>query len=389
MIANFYLQDAEKLDQPKIRYLKNGMIRVTALEINLQNVVKNLKLIESLAQDRDIIAVLKADCYGLGSYEIARTLSQEGVTNFAVAIIEEGIKLREKDIPGDILLFSPLYEKEIGDLVQYQIMPTIMSKDDAYILDEWAQHYKYVIRCHIKVDTGMNRLGIEYDNALSTIKDIVNLKNIRIEGIYSHLSSADVVPNSYTEEQINRFKRLLKTLADFNINFRNVHLANSAGLINYSESLFTAVRPGILFYGYLPSPSMKGTVNPYPAVTLKSHVALIKNLNQGESVSYGRTFTAPKNMRMAVVPIGYADGYLSLFSNKGRVLINDVECPIIGRVTMDYIMVDITHLKNPQLLDDVILMGKHLTPEKLASEAGLLTYEMLTNISRRVPRIYV
>lgn len=362
-------------------------MRSTRLEVNLNSLKSNLNMVKQIAKGREIIAVIKADAYGLGSIAVAKAIVEEGVSFFLVALLEEAQLLRDHHIQKKILLTSPFTEKEIPDLLKFSIIPTLSDYLRAKALNNFGYNINQVIPVHIKVDTGMGRLGVKVNEAFDFIRKLTDLGNLRIEGIYSHFPSADIPDIEFTEHQIVIFSKLVSQSKCF-LQFQS-HLANSSGIINFPNAHFDVVRPGIMLYGCYPSPYTRAQINLSKVITLKTEVICLKKIDPGESVSYGRTFIAKDERKVAVLPIGYADGYSTLLSNIGEVVIQNKKVPVIGRVSMDYTMVDVTSLNDIQIGEEVVLIGDGITEEEIALKTGLIPYEILTSISKRVPRIYV
>ncbi len=369
----------------------NYFMRPTVLEINFAALRNNLKLVQKRTQNKQIIAVVKADAYGLGSVEVARVLKKEAVSFFAVALLEEAIELRDNDITDRILLLCPLRKEEIPDLVLHNITPTIMDLLTAQALNVHCQKKNIIYPIHLKVDTGMGRLGIKYDQAYELIEQINELSNIKIDGLFSHFPSADIPDIEFTRQQISSFSELIQKSKAIIKDSEHLicHQANSGGIINFPSSHFTAVRPGIMLYGCYPAPYTEFQIQLNKVATLKTEILTIKKMKPGESVSYGRTFIASHDTRVAVLPIGYADGYPTLLSSKGEVMINSKKAPVIGRVCMDYTMVDVSAINGVEIGDEAVLIGNGITEEDIANKTHLIPYEILTGISKRVPRKYI
>ncbi len=378
--------------------------RLTYAQINLRAIRHNLQQIRGLVSKNkfilphrenlkriDILAVVKADAYGHGVKEVAKLLNKEGVNFFAVSDVAEGIYLRKTGIKKPILLLEsslPLYVKLIG---RYNLTPTICSLELARALNQYAQTRKKNIPIHVKVDTGMGRLGIWHKDAFAFIQKLFALKNLIIQGIYTHFPAADTDP-SFTREQIKHLYNLVTQLDKRGMIIPYIHAANSMGLAGYQTRILNLVRPGLMLYGLYPKNSLRRKINLKPALSVKSKVIFIKNIEKGRSVSYGRTFVASKKMRVATIPIGYNDGYLRCFSNQASVLIQGRRCPILGRVTMDQIVVDVSSLKNCSLGAEIVILGTQgketISADELACHAGTINYEIVCNLGNRLPRFY-
>ncbi len=370
---------------------ENGMSRAV---IDLAKYKMNLSAIRKIiGKDRKLIAVVKADAYGHGIVPIAKAGESDGVDYFAVANVEEGVRLRENGISKPILVLLQPNEDEIEELIKCNLTPLVSEFDFARKLSEEAVKHRRMLKVHCKVDTGMGRQGIHIDKARVEIRNIVHLPNIDLEGIATHFPCAELENDSYTMQQISVFSKLLQDLDETGIPYEIAHCANSAGIINYPSSYFDAVRPGIMTFGVLPvdNPRAKGLVS--PILRWEARVIQVKTIPKGSTIGYGRTFQAPYDMDVAIVPVGYADGYKLSLSNKGEVLIKGVRCPVRGNVSMDQIVVEIKTDKEVKNGDTVVIIGKdgeeEITVEEMAKKAGTIPYDVLTGIGARVKRVYV
>ncbi|QNO14572.1 alanine racemase [Alkalicella caledoniensis] len=363
------------------------MFRPTVAEIDLDNIIHNIKeLTCHLPQCTKTLAVVKADGYGHGSVEVAKAAIKAGVGFLAVALVEEGIQLREsgiKDIPILILGFTP--PSSVEQLEKYKLTPTIYNMELAKHINETC---KNKIKVHIKVDTGMNRLGIQPEKVNSFLLELAKMDNIDVEGIFTHYATADERDNPYSKSQFHKFKEILKDLP-YKIPIK--HIANSAGVMeNLTDEGFDMVRLGIAMYGLYPShEQVDSHITLKPALSLKTRIAHIKTVDKGTSISYGITYKTKDIAEIATLPLGYADGYFRSFSNKGYVFIHGKKAPVVGRVCMDYIMVDVT-AADAKLGDEVIIYAREgeNTVDNMASLIGTINYELVCAISKRVPRIY-
>lgn len=365
------------------------MARHSILEVNLSALKQNLNLIRAyLHEGQKIIAIVKANAYGLGAVEVSRFLEKNNIDFFAVSCIREAIELREAGIESRVLVLSPFFESEIPLFLEYGITPTITDIERAVSLEIEAEKAGQEVPVHIKVDTGMGRLGFKPEKLLEDIHSLKKLSHLKLEGIFSHFPTADLL-DDFSQEQIDSFKILIENLKEKGVEFSIKHIDNSSGIIAYNDPFFNAVRPGIILYGVSPSNAISELVSPKTTVRWKSKVIQIKMLQKGESVSYGRTFQAEKNMKIAVVPCGYADGFSTLNSGNGQVLVQGEICPVLGRVCMDYFMVDVSELEL-NVGEEVLLCGeeKGISPEDIAGRTGLIPYEILTGIDRSTPRVY-
>lgn len=364
-------------------------------EINLDNFRHNFREVKRLVKGRKIFGVIKADGYGHGAVELARVLEEEGVDYFAVALITEALELRKNGFKKPILIMGftpPTFAKEI---VEFDITQAVFSFDLAKSLSDEAVKQNKVAKIHIKIDTGMGRVGfIPNEKALDEIERINKLPNLKLEGIFSHFSSADEKDKTFTILQLNRFIKTVKALEERGIKFELKHLANSAGIIDVEEAYLDAVRPGIMLYGYYPSDEVDvNKVDLKPVMTLKSKIVHVKEVDEGTPISYGRRFITERKSKIATLPFGYADGFTRLFFQKGQVIVNGFLAPIVGRICMDQCMIDVTDCGDVNEGDEVIVMGNFNgiknDADVLAERLGTISYEILCMVSKRVPRVYV
>ncbi len=350
------------------------------VEIDLDALRRNVAAIrQRIGAGKKILAVVKADAYGHGLAPIAGTLMQSGVDGFAVATLSEALTLRHLGGPGwPILLLGAAFPFELDKLVEQNITPTVCSLDAARQLNAVAAVYDRRVSIHIEIDTGMGRVGIWHEDAPAHLRAIAALPHLQTVGIYTHFPSADE-NLTVTRQELELFLRV----ADATL-LR--HAANSAALVNLPESHLDAVRPGLALYGI--------AAGLHPVLAFKSRVAFVKDVAAGRTISYGQTFTAPRPMKIATIAAGYADGFSRHLSNSAQVLIAGARCPVVGRVTMDQVMVDITHVSAAQSGDEVVLIGcqgrEEITAAEMAAWAGTIAWEVLCNITKsdRVPRLY-
>ncbi|MFQ5456356.1 MAG: alanine racemase [Nitrospirota bacterium] len=371
------------------------MQRPTIAEIDLSAVLYNLSQVrERIGRDRYILAVVKADAYGHGALNVSKTLISGGVNMLGVALIEEGVELRESGIDIPILVMGGIFKDHTEEIVRYNLTPAVSSRDTIMgLADALKKEGRKSIRIHIKIDTGMGRLGFSHKEAINTIKWIYEQQGISIEGIMTHFADADIKNKEYAQMQIKRFRTMLDSIKSLGINIPLCHTANSAAIIDYEDAFFNMVRPGIMLYGYLPSDRMAGKIDIRSVMSLKTKIVHLKKVSPCTSISYGRTFTTKRESIIATLPVGYADGYNRLLSNCGEVIIKGKRFPVIGRVCMDNTMIDVTGYKDISVGDDVILIGRDgeevITASDIAGKIGTIPYEVLCNISKRVPRIYL
>ncbi|NLL56581.1 MAG: alanine racemase [Clostridiales bacterium] len=348
-------------------------------EIDLQAIKNNLLAIKKdLAKDIKIMSVLKANAYGHGAVQVAK-FTQNIIDYIAVATLQEGVLLRKQGIAKPILVLGETVSAKLKIANKYEIMTTIYSKEIFDQYTEFAQKHSLVIKVHLKIDTGMNRIGIRYDD-FDTINNIFTSPYINIDGIFTHLAKAQ--DNFFTERQRNNFIKVLDYLRQKNIKIPLCHMANSIGCKNEKNN-FDCVRIGL--EQYIPQKE-----NLYPSMTLKAKIIQIKDVAKGESVGYDLAYTAKKRIRVAVVAVGYADGLMRCLSNTGKVFVNGVVCDIVGNVCMDFTMIDITNAGNVKTGDYVTIFGKEIiTANDIAQMSSTISYEIVTHLSQRVKKIYI
>lgn len=369
----------------------------TWAEINLDNIKHNYDLIKSKLDNKTkFMAVVKADAYGHGAKIIAKELDELGADWFAVSNIEEALQLREFKIKKPILILGYTPANLAKTLSENNISQALLDKYYAEKLLEFAKKDNVKVKVHVKIDTGMNRIGFMHhsfdDNtAVNDIFDSLNNDNLIGEGIFTHFATADYDNDEngeHTKKQFDLFKDIIDKLSQKGVNFSLRHCSNSAATLDYPQYHLDMVRPGIILYGLNPS-SYFEKYDLKPAFKLKSVISMIKEIKKGDSISYGRTFTAEKNMKVATIPVGYADGYPRLLSNNGFVLVNGKKAPILGRVCMDQCIVDITDIDNVSVGDNVVLFGEDgLTIDDYSHLCQTINYETICLVGKRVPRVY-
>ncbi len=371
--------------------------RPTEIEINKKFIKDNIRSIYNFINKRKkvkICAIIKSNAYGHGLLIFGKILDEISyVEMLGVTSIEEAIVLREKGITKPILLLGSIYPFEnFKYLLTYRITPTVASVLLLKELDKFTLKHNKKINFHLKIDTGMGRIGILAENIDKFIIQYQNCKNVICNGVYTHFSSA-ADDKEYTFYQLRLFKEVYEKLLQVGITPRYVHAANSAATLLYPETYFNMVRPGLMIYGLLPFNNADKFVKLKKVLTLKSKIVFLKTLPKGKYISYSKTYCTKRKTKVATIPIGYADGILRKLSNCGKVLINGEFCNIIGRVTMDMIMVDVTNIKNIKIGDEVILIGsqkgKTISVEDISNWAETINYEIVTRLSERIPRIVV
>lgn len=372
--------------------------RPTFAEINLAALRENYRTVRASVPSRaGILAVVKADAYGHGFLEVSRELEQQGVDAFGVAFLAEAIQLRKSGIDKPILLLGGVYPGQERKCVGYNVSTAVFSLEQLKALDHAAAKLYRKALVHLKVDTGMGRLGIPYNEVPALLDALKLLPNIYLEGVVSHFSSADELDEAgqhYTRMQAERFGWVVQQVRAAGYAPRYVHIANSAGALLKDYPFCNLVRPGIALYGALPSDDFQGKLELKPVMRLKSKIAMLKWVEPGTTISYARRFTASKRSLIASVPVGYADGYCRALTNKGQVLVRGERAQVSGTVCMDWFMLDVTHIPGVSVGDEVTLMGRDaqgnsIRAEELAHWAGTIPYEIFCGISKRVPRVYL
>jgi alanine racemase len=374
----------------------NEKIRPAWVEINRKKAIHNfLEVRRAVGPNVKVCAVVKADSYGMGSVELSKMYLENGVDMLAVAVISEAFELREEIKGTDILVLGYTPEEFYDDAINNNITLAIYDYNLAEKLNTVAKSLNKKAKVHIKVETGMNRLGfLPTEENADKVAQIAKLENISIEGAFSHQAKADEKDKTTAHKQAERFISFIKMLEARNVTIPVKHIANSATIIDLPEYYFDMVRPGIILSGFYPSDEVKMDYLKFEiCVTLKARVANVKTIESGEGVGYGHLFSATKSTVVGTIPLGYADGYSRLLSNKGYIVVKGIKCPILGKVCMDQFMVDLTNVDNPQIGDEAIIYGDGtdgaMTAEDVANMRGTISYEVLTNLGKRLPRIYV
>ncbi|UCH85031.1 MAG: alanine racemase [Candidatus Latescibacterota bacterium] len=364
----------------------------TWVEVNLDTLNENLEVIRrAIAPDVEILLTIKADAYGHGAVQVAQT-SDERVDWFGVATLDEAFELRKAEISKRILILSPVLEKEIPSAVDNDIAVTVSSRDFALAVSDYANRYHRSAEVHIEVDTGMGRTGFLPDEAETLVLDVAGLPGVRVGGLFTHFPESDTDPG-FTRDQTRHFARLVRRVRAAGLDVPLIHSANSAAISAVPESHLQLVRPGLVAYGHQ-SGGLTTALTVRPVMSWKSRLVQVRRVPKGRTISYGRTFTTARDTVMGVVPVGYGHGYPFRLSNRGEMIVAGKRVPVLGRVTMDMTMVDLTGIAPaPKPGDEVVLMGEArgetVSVDELARWAGSISYEILCGISKRVPRIYL
>jgi len=363
--------------------------------ISLKNLLHNLNIIRSrILPNTEIVIPVKCNAYGFGMIEISKFVIKQGIKFLSVAFPFEAFILRKNNIKSHIIVFNePIYDSDAENMVKLNITPTLFTKDTLIQFNKYGKKYKKKVPVHINIDTGMGRIGVPFKESLEFILYANTLRNIKIEGIYSHLSAADENNTKFTKEQFKKFDILISQIKEYKIFPKFFHIYNSAAIINYPPSKYNMVRPGIMFYGYFPDNNIKEKIDLMQGISLKSFVTFVKNTEKGTPISYGHTYWTKGIEKVSTVSCGYGDGVNRLLSNNGYVLIQGKKCKIIGRICMDQFMVKIPPSLKIKKGDTVTIFGNdngsEIRLEQIAKNLKSIPYEILCNIGERVKRIYV
>lgn len=366
-------------------------IRPTRVEVDLGRLRGNLAAIQAHVGGAKVMAVVKANAYGHGLVPVAQALVAAGADSLGVALLEEALILRQSGVTAPILVFGGIAETQIPLFIRHDLTLTAPSLDKLKLIDDAAAAMGVRARVHLKIDTGMERLGIHFYSAEALLEASLRAQHVQVEGIYSHFANADAADLSHARLQLERFQEVLRFYERRSLPTPQRHIANSGGILQLPESHLDLVRPGIMLYGVYPSSECARSVVVQPALTWKSHVAYFKVVQAGFPVGYGSTWVSDHPVRVVTVPVGYGDGYFRALSNKAQVLIGGKRHGLAGRVCMDQIMVNL-EWGTAYYRDEVVLLGQQggdqIRADDVAEWAGTIPYEVLTNINARVPRVY-
>lgn len=365
----------------------------TFVEIDLEAIRWNLEQIQRKVSPAKIMAAVKADAYGHGLTKVAELTRAHGITHFGVARPEEGIQLRKHGIEASILVFGGFFENSIDPLLQYGLDLTLYDMPRARLLSNRAASRAQIAKVHIKVDTGMGRVGVPWQQAIDFVKKVVELKNIEVVAIYTHFASSDSADKTFAETQLQRFQTVIESLEKEDIHVPIKHAANSGAILDMPESYFDMVRPGVSLYGYYPSLETSESIRLKPAMSVKSRVIAIKEVQSGTPISYNMTYYTEQRTQIATVSIGYGDGYNRFLSNQGEVLIGGRRYPVVGRVCMDQITVDVGPESAIEVGDEVVLLGRQGSEEitiwEICSKLNTIPYEITCWFSARLPKVFI
>ena len=371
------------------------ILRPAWAEIDLDAIAYNTRNIKQLIGHKDLIAVVKANCYGHGVIDIIPTLLENGVSRFAVAMISEALEIRENNITAPVMIlgFTPLYLGE--ELINNDIEQTVYDLDYARELSKIALSLNKKAKIHIAIDTGMGRIGfLPNEKSIDDITEIYSLEGIDVVGIFTHFSTSDEKDKEYSHQQFTKMMSMMDELQKRGVNIPLKHVANSGAIIDLPNTYLDAVRAGIILYGYYPSDEVnKSNLALKPALTLKATITNVKTLEKDMYISYGRTFKTTNKTIVATIPVGYADGYIRKLGENGKVIIKDQFAPIIGRICMDQFMIDVTNIPDVKIGDEVILLGENnslkYNADDMAEKLGTINYEVTCMLKSRLPRVYI
>ena len=371
------------------------ILRPAWAEIDLDAIAYNTRNIKQLIGNKDLIAVVKANCYGHGVIDIIPTLLENGASRLAVAMISEALEIRENKITAPIMIlgFTPLYLGE--ELINNDIEQTVYDLDYARELSKIALSFNKKAKIHIAIDTGMGRIGfLPNEKSIDDITEIYSLEGIDVVGIFTHFSTSDEKDKEYSHQQFTKMMSMMDELQKRVVNIPLKHVANSGAIIDLPNTYLDAVRAGIILYGYYPSDEVnKSNLALKPALTLKATITNVKTLEKDMYISYGRTFKTTNKTIVTTIPVGYADGYIRKLGENGKVIIKDQFAPIIGRICMDQFMIDVTNIPDVKIGDEVILLGEKnnlkYNADDIAEKLGTINYEVTCMLKSRLPRVYI
>ena len=364
-------------------------------EVNLDNIAYNMKNIRAKTKSKEIFAVVKADAYGHGAVDVAPVLLENGATRLSVAVLSEGVELRKSGIKCPINILGVTPETLFDYIIDYDLEPVVFNYDYALKLSKAAKSKNKTVKIHIKVDTGMGRIGfLPTEESVAEAVKISKIPNLEIQGLFSHFSTADEMNKEYSKYQFEKYNWFLNKLVDNGVKIEIRDLANSAAIMELPDTHFDGTRPGIILYGYYPSTDVnKKELDIKPVMTLKADILHIKTMEPGQYIGYGRKFKTERKSIIATLGVGYADGYTRMLSGKAKVIINGQFAPVVGSICMDQCMIDVTDIEGVKIGDEVILMGSDgklkFDVDDIAPLLGTINYEVLCMISKRVPRVYI
>lgn len=365
--------------------------RPTVARIDLDALAHNYRVVSGRIGGRKVLAMVKAQAYGHGAVVVSRALVSLGVSMLGVALVEEGVELRRAGITVPILVMSPIFPDQAKAVIDEGLIPIVYNVPFARVLSAAAVEAGVTRPVHVKVDTGMGRLGLSPEDAAVLVPEIAKLPGVTVEGVMTHFADADLRDKQFAATQMERFERFLRAIEGQGVKVQLRHAANSAAVLEYDRAFFTMVRPGIMLYGYNPLESREGA-DLRPVLSLRTRIAFLKRVSAGTPISYGRTFVTKRESLIATIPLGYGDGLSRDLSNRGEMLVRGRRVPVAGRICMDMTMLDVTDVPGAAEGDDVVVIGaqgeERITADEIAAKIGTISYEVLCGISNRVPRIY-
>ena len=370
-------------------------LRPAWAEVDLGAVERNFAQVKrTVGEGTGALVVVKAEAYGHGLLAVSRRLVERGVDYLGVACVDEAVAIRKElgEVRVPILILGPVLPDEIDAILKYDLTQSVTDESLAKALQEAGARKNAKVKTHIKVDTGMGRVGVWHEEAGDFIKWAKQQGALDVEGVFTHFSSAEEEDSTFTGEQINSFKKVLDKIDKSGITVRYAHAANSMGLVGFKDAHLNLIRPGLIIYGMHPRPDVADSLKLEPALTLKSRIVFLKEVPEGRHISYGRTHTTSRVTKIATLAIGYGDGYPRALSNKAHCLVGGVRVPVVGNICMDHTMIDVGDVENVKVGDEVVLIGSQgsekITAEEIATLAGTIPYEITCRISPRVARIY-
>lgn len=372
----------------------NSVARSTRAVVDLGAIEHNIARVRELVGDNvEILAVVKADAYGHGAVKAARACERAGAAALGVALVQEGIELRRAGIELPILVQCCAGAGEINAVIENRLIPTVASLEFAKELSRKASETGATLEVHADIDTGMGRIGFAPKSAVEEISEVADLPGLQLDGLYTHFSTSEIENDPWTQNQLEIFVELVDRLSKKGIRPSRIHATNSGGVINYPRAHLTLARPGLMLYGVYPHRDLERKVDLRPALSFETSIAFLKEITEGVSLGYGRSFVSPGPMRIATANVGYADGYPWRLSNNSSALVRGARAPIVGRVSMDQLLLDVSSIPDVGLGDTVTLLGsdgaERIRAEDLAEWASTISYEILCRISKRVPRVYI
>jgi alanine racemase len=370
----------------------NNVVRPTLVEVDLTRLTNNFHVIKARVAPAKVMPILKANAYGHGLVRVAQLMESLGADYLGVAVLEEGILLREQGIRMPILVLGGILGNQVPYFIEHDLTITASSVEKLWHVDEVAEQLGQTAKVHLKIDTGMERIGIHYYSAESLLETTLQCKHIEVEGIFSHFANSDAADLSYSRLQLERFQEVVSFYEKHSLPEPKLrHISNSGGILQLPEANFDMVRPGLLLYGVYPSPETVHSVEVQPALSWKSRVVYFKVIQPGHPVGYGSTWETDHLVRAVTVPVGYGDGYFRNMSHQAEVIIRGERYPVVGMISMDQIVINI-EWETAYNDDEVVLIGEmgdqRIMVEDLAAWANSIPYEILTNINTRVPRVY-